>query len=338
MRGKNSPRQPLVSVATPVYNGEKYLAECIESVLAQTYENWEYLIVNNCSTDRTLNIAQHYAKEDGRIRIFTNTEFVGAIRNHNIAVGKISADSKYCKLLQGDDWIFPECLTQMVRVAEANPTVGVVGCYMLNGDWVDCDGLPYSSPVLSGGEICRMTLLGSTLRGRPMIFGNMSSVLIRSDLIRKRTRFYNEAHSYADKEACFEVLQESDFGFVHQVLTYNRRHPEQLSALEGKFNIWPLVQLDFLTRYGPGCLGGEEYERCLRDSMDLYYRMLAGSIFKLREKEFWDYHRTALRDIGHRFSLARLIKGAVAGVVDPFLEPVRALHRQMEFVRGKSKK
>jgi glycosyltransferase involved in cell wall biosynthesis len=49
---------PLVSILTPVYNGEKYLAECIRSVLAQTYQNWEYTIVNNCSTDKTLEIAK----------------------------------------------------------------------------------------------------------------------------------------------------------------------------------------------------------------------------------------------------------------------------------------
>ena len=46
--------EPLVSVVTPVYNGDKYLADCVESVLKQTYQNWEYVIVNNCSTDRTL--------------------------------------------------------------------------------------------------------------------------------------------------------------------------------------------------------------------------------------------------------------------------------------------
>ena len=52
---------PLVSVVTPVYNGETYLAACIESVLSQSYSNWEYVIVNNCSTDRTLDIASDYA-------------------------------------------------------------------------------------------------------------------------------------------------------------------------------------------------------------------------------------------------------------------------------------
>ncbi|MCB0227477.1 MAG: glycosyltransferase, partial [Anaerolineae bacterium] len=54
-------RQPLVSVVTPVYNTDKYLADCIESVLAQSYDNWEYVIINNCSTDRSLEIAQRYA-------------------------------------------------------------------------------------------------------------------------------------------------------------------------------------------------------------------------------------------------------------------------------------
>src|SRR5712692_9727325 len=87
--------QPLVSVVTPVYNGEKYLAECIESILAQTYQNWEYIIVNNCSTDRSLEIAQGYAKKDARIRIYNNQEFVGMIQNHNIALGQISSESKY---------------------------------------------------------------------------------------------------------------------------------------------------------------------------------------------------------------------------------------------------
>ena len=56
------PKEPLVSVVTPVYNGEKYLEECIESVLNQTYKNWEYIILNNCSTDRTLEIAEQLSK------------------------------------------------------------------------------------------------------------------------------------------------------------------------------------------------------------------------------------------------------------------------------------
>src|SRR5262245_9335007 len=110
--------QPPVSVLTPVYNGENYLAECIESVLAQSYQNWEYIIVNNCSTDRSLEIAQSYAQKDARICIRNNRTLVGVSENHNIAVGQISPASKYCKVVHADDWLFPECIMEMVKVAE----------------------------------------------------------------------------------------------------------------------------------------------------------------------------------------------------------------------------
>src|SRR5258705_13800105 len=92
-------QQPLVSIVTPVYNGEEYLRECIESVLAQTSSNWEYIIVDNCSRDHTLSIAQEYAARDSRIRVHSNETFVRVIENHNIAFRQISAASRYCKVV-----------------------------------------------------------------------------------------------------------------------------------------------------------------------------------------------------------------------------------------------
>src|SRR3989442_1303003 len=99
-----SRRAALVSVVTPVYNGENYLRECIESVLAQTYTHWDFTIVNNCSTDRTLDIAQEYAVKDPRIRIHNNETLVRQIANYNIAFRQISPESKYCKVVAADDW------------------------------------------------------------------------------------------------------------------------------------------------------------------------------------------------------------------------------------------
>ena len=78
--------QPLVYVLTPVYNGEKYLVECIESVLAQTYQKWEYCILNNRSTDRSREIAESYAKRDARISVRDTTEFVNHLANHNLGL------------------------------------------------------------------------------------------------------------------------------------------------------------------------------------------------------------------------------------------------------------
>ncbi len=125
--------EPFVSIVTPVYNGEAYLRECIESVLAQTYSNWEYIILNNCSTDGTLRIAEEYSCRDRRIQVHSNDSLLPIIANHNRAFRLISPESKYCKVVSGDDWLYPECIARMVGLAEANLSVGLVGSYQLSG-------------------------------------------------------------------------------------------------------------------------------------------------------------------------------------------------------------
>ena len=112
---------PLVSVVTPVFNGEPFLAECIESVLAQTYKKFEYIIVNNCSTDGSVDVARKYAGKDSRIRVHSNQKFVGVIENHNTAFGLMASDAKYCKVVSADDFIFPECLERMVQSGREEP-------------------------------------------------------------------------------------------------------------------------------------------------------------------------------------------------------------------------
>jgi len=127
---------PLVSIVTPVYNNAEYLAECIESVLAQSYSHWDYTIVNNCSTDGTLSVAQKYAMRDVRIRIVNNERYLSIIENHNHAIRQISSESRYCKFVFADDWLYPTCIEEMVRVAEEHPSVGLVGAYTMDGQAV----------------------------------------------------------------------------------------------------------------------------------------------------------------------------------------------------------
>lgn len=299
--------QPLVSVVTPVYNGEKHLAECIESVLAQTYENWEYVIVNNCSTDRSLEIAQRYAQKDARVRIHNNKEFLAMVPNFNHALRQISATSKYCKVVHADDWLFQNCIMEMVKVAEANPSVGLVGSYALKGDRVFCDGLPYPSTVVPGREICRLSLLSSLY-----VFGSPTSLLIRSDLVRGRKAFYTGSLiQTVDQEACYSVLQNTDFGFVHQVLTFTRLHDESQTSFSQRFNRLLLEQLFILTKYGPVYLSREEYERRLAQKIQSYYTFLGKSVFQRRDKEFWDYHREGLKNLGLPLSWAKLLRAAI---------------------------
>src|SRR5215813_2367220 len=107
-----SPRSslPLVSIVTPVYNGAKHLRECVESVLAQTYPNWTYTIVNNCSTDDTLEIAENFCRQDPRIHVLTNERHCWIIENHNIAFRQLDKRAAYLKPVFADDWLYPTCL------------------------------------------------------------------------------------------------------------------------------------------------------------------------------------------------------------------------------------
>src|SRR5215831_14454563 len=94
-------QSPLVSFVTPFYNTEAYLGECIESVLRQTYGNWEYILLNNCSTDRSAEIVESYAaRYPDRIRVFQNSEHLSQVQNFNHVFELIPPGSKYCKFVQ----------------------------------------------------------------------------------------------------------------------------------------------------------------------------------------------------------------------------------------------
>jgi glycosyltransferase involved in cell wall biosynthesis len=319
--------QPIVSVVTPVYNGEPYLAECIESVLVQTYSNWEYIIVNNCSTDRTLEIAWEYAKKDNRIRVHNNRDFVGVIANHNLAFSLIAADSKYCKVVSADDWLFPECITKMVSLAEANPSVGIVGSYQLSGggsNWrqwrVRWAELPYPNTVIPGRELCRLQLLGG-----PYVFGTPTSTLYRSDLVKGRDPFYPNSMPEADTSACYKCLQETDFGFVHQVLSYERVHENTISRTAKDLNAYLPSKINDLLGYGSSCMTQLEVESRLKELLNEYYRFLAIGAVNLRGRKFWTYHKDRLREFGYPLDGLKLCKAISVKLMDLLFNPKRTV-------------
>ncbi|MFH2066084.1 MAG: glycosyltransferase family 2 protein [Pseudomonadota bacterium] len=325
--------ESLVSIITPVYNGERYLTECIESVLAQTYTNWEYIILDNCSTDGTSRIAQLYAEKDNRIVVYHNDELVDVITNHNRAFQKISPESRYCKLLQADDWMFPDCIEAMVGLSDHNPDVGIVGAYSLAGTRVRNDGLLYSDTIVSGRTIARQTLLNQYY-----LFWSPSSLMIRSDLVRGRTPFYNPEYLHADVDTLFILLQACDFGFVHQVLTYIRVHEDSLTSVITKpMNRMILSNLHLYAMHGPSYLTQREFRDNLKKKMNAYYRFLASNALDLRETDFWQYHKEWLRKIGFRFERKRLVKAVMSHLINKPKQSigkvVRAIGKKMNKVK-----
>jgi glycosyltransferase involved in cell wall biosynthesis len=321
--------EPLVTVLTPVYNGADFLAECIESVLRQTYQSWEYIILNNASTDRTLEIAQAYAQADPRVRVHSNPVLLDIITNHNTAFGLASPASKYCKIVSADDWLFPECLARMVEVAEDHPSVGLVGSYQMSGggsdrnDWcVKWDSVAYPSTVISGREICRSHLLG----GR-YIFGTPTSLRYRSDLVRREPRFYPNSTAEADTSACYNALRDSDFGFVHQVLSYERDQHVRTTTRSRSLNAYALSKLTDLLTYGKVYLSADEQEQRLKELWNDYYVFLGLSALERRETDFWALHKARLSEMGYQLDRLRLGKIIAKMVVRLALNPEFALRK-----------
>jgi glycosyltransferase involved in cell wall biosynthesis len=308
--------QPAVSIVTPVYNGERYLAQCVESVLAQTYQNWEYIIVNNSSSDRTSEIAAEYHARDRRIRLVNCSEFVGVIENHNRAFRLISPDSVYCKVVSADDWLLPECILRLVEKAEQNPRVGIVGSYAIHSKGIRWIGLPLDRSVFDGSEVCRLYLLGVLDS-----FATPSSVLYRSSLVRSRDAFFPGSMPNADLEAALIALESVDFAFVHQILSFLRIHKEAVSSDLFELSSFLHDRIQFLAEYGPMYLTDAERQGRERQLLSELYDSLAVGFVNLKGKEFWDYHLRRLTHAGHPFRRTRLAGAVCMKLLDLLLNP-----------------
>jgi glycosyltransferase involved in cell wall biosynthesis len=311
---------PLVSIVTPVYNGAEFLVACIESVCAQTYSNWRYTILDNCSTDDGGAIAARYGARDARIRVVRNERLLPLIDNHNRALSLIEAESLYCKPLMADDCLAPECIELLVRCALARDTVGLVcSSTRIGPDRVLFECAPRAdSPFsyLSGREAARAGLLGAHY-----FFGSPTTQLLRCDLIRKRVPFYNPDNLQADEEACYDLLTECDFGFVNRPLSYVRMHAGSHTAANYHLFALESCHVYALAKFGPVFLEPAELHQRLRQRLREYYRRLALGAVELRGAEFWAFHRRMLRLIGRPLSRARLAAAILRHVVRRLAAP-----------------
>lgn len=118
---------PMISVVMPVYNAEKYVAEAIESILNQSYGNFEFIIIDDCSTDSSYEILQSYAAKDPRIKLFKNE--VNSKLPKTLNFGISQATGKYIARMDADDISLPARFAKQVAFMDANPEVGVCGTW-----------------------------------------------------------------------------------------------------------------------------------------------------------------------------------------------------------------
>jgi glycosyltransferase involved in cell wall biosynthesis len=315
--------EPLVSVVTPFYNTADYLAECIESVLRQTYTHWEYILVNNKSTDGSERIVQQYVDRfPDKIRLVHTERFLTQVQNYNYGLSLISPESKYCKMVQADDWIFPECLKSMVELAEAHPKVALVAAYELEGDHASLGGLPYPSPEVPGRDIGRLYFEKNI-----PLFGTPTSLLMRSEVVRSRNpSFYEERHApFEDSHVCFDLLRTWNFGFVHQVLTYSRRDNESILSRIRPYSFELFCRLAKVLAHGEYYLTKEEFPFYVRDAERKYFYYLGESALQGRDAAFWKFHRERLESIHYSLNSRVMFKWIVIVLIDWLGNPKRTL-------------
>ena len=230
--------------------------------------------------------------------------------------------SRYCKMVLADDWIYPNCLQEMVALAETDPEIAIVSAYFLwnrvvHGFGLSCDVPDKTTSVVTGRDVCRLYLLDGFY-----VLGSPNSVLYRSDLVRGRDPFFPESRYpgyFDDSQLCFEVLERPKVGFVHQVLSYSRWGNESVTTSTTTDKMYEFMRYMFVHKYGTRYLTESEYRDTLAWIDREYYSMLALSLFKGRGTKFWQFHTRGLEVAGSRLDWGR-VAHAVATLAEPFGE------------------
>lgn len=204
--------QDLISIILPVYNGERYLAEAIQSCLDQSHKNLELIIVNDASTDKSLQIAERFAVDDKRITIITNTPNLNLPRSLN--VGHKAAKGNYMTWLS-DDNIFDKCALEILLEELKNSTSDLV---FSNFDKIDKDGNSIGSYNYTAGKsILLDNIVGASFLYRKSLYDNVGG--------------YNpNLHTIEDYDFWLQASRYSTFTHIPKSLYNYRVHDNSLTG------------------------------------------------------------------------------------------------------------
>jgi glycosyltransferase involved in cell wall biosynthesis len=232
-----------ISVCIPVYNGQRWLGEAIKSVLGQTRSDFELLVVDNHSSDGSLEVACELARRDDRVRVVENLKTIGAVPNHNRCLEL--AQGELVKFLHHDDRLRSDCLERMAAVFEANPGVALVFSRreILLGDPDD----PAAQAWKREHEILHSGFdgLAAVNEGRALLeqylptfgepefsnwIGEPSAVMLRRPAVDRAGGFDERVRQSFDIGLWLRLLASHQVGFVDEPLVAFRHHGGSLTA------------------------------------------------------------------------------------------------------------
>lgn len=208
---------PKVSVLMPAYNAEKYIVEAIESILSQTFQDFEFIIINDGSTDNTVKIIQEYAKRDKRIRFINNSRNQGLIAVLN--QGLDLCRGEYIARMDCDDISLPERFAKQVKYLDEHPNVVVVGTWMQifgkNNSVCEC--------------VPNVTTIDLIIKGNLVAH---SVAMLRKSVLRDNNIYYNPKYIYIEDYALwFQLLNYGEIHNIQETLLKYRIHDESVSVL-----------------------------------------------------------------------------------------------------------
>jgi glycosyltransferase involved in cell wall biosynthesis len=209
---------PRLTVGLPVYNGENYLAESLDALLGQTYEDFELVISDNASADGTAGICQRYARQDSRIRYIRQPRNIGSAVNHNFLVGQ--ARGELFKWAAHDDLYARDLLKRCVDALDEYPRVVLAHAWSAvidgSGTVTRLVDYPVATAATRAPERFRSMLLDG--------WGDDTYGVVRTEVFR-RTALHGSYH-FADRTISAELALHGPFYQVPERLYFRRDHPE----------------------------------------------------------------------------------------------------------------
>ncbi len=211
---------PMVSIVTPVYNRARFIGKAIESVQKNTFTDWEYIIVDNGSTDGTQEVIQGYIESDNRIKLLENNDNVIALA---LNLGVRMAHGKYISQLDSDDEYLPHTMQSMANALESNPTWGIaISYYELMNEAGEV--LPEFG-VIKHEQYSRNNILRRDGAGALRCW-HRSVILEMGGFDEEELGHYGE-----DYDLVLKVGEKYEVGRVHEVCYRYRRHDDNTDAI-----------------------------------------------------------------------------------------------------------
>ena len=212
--------EPLVSVLINCYNGEKYLSQAVESVLAQTYKNWEIVFWDNQSSDSSAEKFQQYAKKDDRLRYFYSSKHTLLYEARNLAIKKTRGE--FIAILDADDWWHPQKLEMQIPCFKDKKVGMVYSNYWLVQN--NNKKIQYRSQ-LPHGEILKNLLKNYCI--------GMVTMVIRKSIFEELNISFNKQYQIiGDFAFALSVAEKKKVNVVQEPIAYYRKHNQSLTEKE----------------------------------------------------------------------------------------------------------